>query len=151
MDIEKAIRAYIPEVIHLSLATTKDNKPWVCELRYSFDSDLNFYFRSKVDARHSREASENPFVAGDIVVQHSATDKLRGVYFEGTVELLDDVDEQHPAYTTYCERFATDSAILADAQTDTGYKFYKITVHTFYLFDTRESNPPARYELVWGN
>lgn len=149
MDIEAVIRAYLPSISHMSLATVRDGVPWVCELRYSYDEDLALYFRSPTNRRHSAEIADNPRVAGNIVVQHNVEEKPRGVYFEGTAELLDDVTENHPAYISYSARFNKDARILEEAQTDTGAKFYKITVHTFYVFDAQASNPPQKYELAW--
>ena len=32
--IERIIREYLPQIIHMSLATVKDNKPWVCEVHF---------------------------------------------------------------------------------------------------------------------
>lgn len=149
MNVEKVIREYLPGVIHMSLATSRDNKPWVCEVHYVFDDDLNLYFRSTVERRHSKEIADNPYVAGNIVEQHSVDQKPRGVYFEGKAELLADVDENHVAYKLYCERFDTDEEILEDAKSDGGHKFYKISVDKFYLFDSRESSPSQKYELDW--
>lgn len=150
MDVEKAIREYVAQVIHLSLATCSDTKPWVCEVHFSYDDRLNLYFRSKPDRRHSLEIASNPNVAGNIVAEHGKNDKPRGVYFEGTAERLIDVDETHPAYTTYCERFDEGPEILEEGKTDAGHGFYKITVENFYLFDARESSPSQKYELSWG-
>lgn len=147
--IEEAIRDYLPEVIHMSLATSVDGKPWVCEVHYVFDDDLNLYFRSTPTRRHSREIEKNPNVAGNIVKQHVVGQKPRGVYFEGKAEMLTDVDENHIAYKLYCERFATDRAILEEAKTETGHKFYKVRVNKFYVFDSLESSPSQKYELVW--
>ncbi len=149
MDIEQAIRSYLPEVIHMSLATCANNKPWVCEVHYVYDDELNFYFRSTSQRRHSTEIESNPQVAGNIVVQHMLEQKVRGVYFEGTAELLLNVDEEHEAYKLYCERFGTNKEILEEAKQETGHQFYKITVDTFYLFDSRESSPSKKYELRW--
>ena len=148
-DIEKTIREYLPDIIHMSLATSVDDKPWVCEVHYVFDSDLNLYFRSIKARRHSEAIEKNPNVAGNIVTQHLVGQKPRGIYFEGKVELLDDVDEKHPAYKLYCERFGTDKTILDEARTDEGHKFYKISVKKFYVFDSRESSPSRKYELDW--
>lgn len=149
MDIEKTIREYLPQVIHMSLATSKDNKPWVCEVHFAYDNELNIYFRSKPDRRHSLEIAANPHIAGNIVTQHVEGQKPRGVYFEGTAELLTDVDENHPAYTSFNQRFNTSKETLEDAKTESGHKFYKITVNTFYLFDSRESTPGQKYMLTW--
>lgn len=149
MDIEQKLREYLPQVIHMSLATCANSKPWVCEVHYVYDQDLNFYFRSKPDRRHSIEIAANPNVAGSIITQHEVGEKPRGVYFEGIAERLTDVDENHPAYTLYCERFGTGPEILEESKTDTGHGFYKITVKNFCLFDSRESNPSQKYELNW--
>jgi hypothetical protein len=40
-DTEKVIREYIQQVIHMSLSTSKDNKPRVFELHFAFDDSLN--------------------------------------------------------------------------------------------------------------
>lgn len=148
-NIEKVIREYLPEVIHLSLATTVDNSPWICELHYVFDQDLNLYFRSTPSRRHSKEIEKNPKVAGNIIKQHSTEQKPRGIYFEGHGEMLQNVDKSHVAYKLYCERFRTNESILEEAQTKEGHKFYKITVNKFYLFDSIESKPSQKYELDW--
>lgn len=148
-NIEQTIRDYLPEVIHLSLASSRDNKPWVCEVHYVYDDDLNLYFRSTAACRHSTEIHENPYVAGNIVKQHGLGEKPRGVYFEGTAKMLNNVDEQHVAFQRYCERFDTNSTILEDAHTESDHKFYKITVRTWYVFDALESNPSKKYELSW--
>lgn len=133
----------------MSLATSKDNKPWVCEVHFVYDNDLNLYFRSKADRRHSIEIMENPNVAGNIVTQHEVGEKPRGVYFEGIAEKLLDVDEAHPAYTLYCARFDTGPEILEESKTDAGHSFYKVSVKNFYLFDSRESSLSKKYELAW--
>lgn len=151
MDVEQSIREYLATVTHLSLATSKDNKPWVCEVHFVYDDDLNLYFRSNPIRRHSVEIALNPRVAGNIIREHEVGEKPRGVYFEGTAQMLLDVDEQHPAYIRCCERFGHGPTILEDAHTDDGSKFYKIAVDTFYLFDAKESSPSQKYELAWGD
>jgi uncharacterized protein YhbP (UPF0306 family) len=55
LDLEAIIRDYIDKSLHLSLATVSENKPWVCELHFVFDDDLNLYWRSKADTRHSQD------------------------------------------------------------------------------------------------
>ncbi len=148
-DIEKVIREYIPEVIHMSLATCLDNKPWVCEVHYAYDDNLNFYFWSKPSSRHCTEMAMNPNVSGNIVEQHDGTMKPRGVYFEGTAEELNDVTEDDVAFKVYSARFDRDKDMLDETKEENGHRFYKITVDTFYLFDSRESKPSKKYELSW--
>jgi uncharacterized protein YhbP (UPF0306 family) len=151
MDIEQKIREYLPEVLHMSLATSIDNKPWVCEVHYVYDDELNIYFRSKVNRRHSREIAQNPNVAANIVTQHNIEQKPRGVYLEGRAEALEGVDEDHIAYKLFSEMMGLGPEILEDAMNTEGHRFYKITVTDYYLFDARESSPSQKYHLKWGN
>lgn len=151
MDVEEIIREYLPEIIHMSLATCAGDKPWVCEVHYVYDNELNIYFRSKPSRRHSQEIAANPNVAGNMIVQHSLIDKPRGVYFEGKASLLENVDENHIAYKLCVERFNLGGAILEDAAAEDGHKFYMIKVSDWYVFDSRESNPSQKYHLPWSS
>lgn len=149
MNIEQIIRDYIPNVIHMSLATCADGRPWICEVHFAYDEELNIYFRSKPSRRHSQEIATNPRVAGNIVEQHGKNDEPRGVYFEGRAEVLQNVDEKHPAYIATKDRFDKDTKIIEDSLQEDGRKFYRITVDDFYLFDARESTPAQKYHLKW--
>lgn len=150
MNIEAAIRQYLPEVIHLSLATCAGDKPWVCEVHFAYDTDLNLYFRSTPDRRHSREIAANPNVAGNIITQHDFGQKPRGVYFEGTAKKLTGITTESPAYVAVSERFGYGPEILDDAAGDSGHGFYQISVSDYYVFDARESIPSAKMHLPWG-
>lgn len=142
MNVEKAIREYLPGVIHMSLATCVNNKPWVCEVHFVYDDDLNLYWRSKPDRRHSQEIAINPHVAGNIVEQHGMDDKPRGLYFEGTAEQLNGIDADSPVYKLFVERFGLGPEIL-----DNPHSFYKATVSDWCMFDARESDPSQKYHL----
>lgn len=145
--VEQAIREYLSDVIHMSLATSVDGRPWVCEVHFVYDDKLNIYWRSKLDRRHSKEIAQNPNVAGNIVEQHGMTDKPRGVYFEGHAERLDNVEIGDGVYELFAHRFELGPEILEDAKAETGHQFYKINVSDIYLFDSRESSPSQKYHL----
>lgn len=147
-DIEKIVREYLAGVLHMSLATSIDDKPWVCEVHFVFDEDLNLYFRSKMSRRHSQEIAKNKNVGGNIVEQHALDDKVRGVYFEGTAEMIE-VTENDEIYKLFAKRMNADEKIIEDAQKDDGHKFYKVSVENFYLFDSRNSTPSKKYKLSW--
>jgi uncharacterized protein YhbP (UPF0306 family) len=130
----------------MSLATSADNKPWVCEVHFAYDDELNLYFQSLKSRRHSQEIAKNPNVAGNIVTQHPAGQKPRGVYFEGTAEIVENVDENHPAYTSLNKRFGMGPKIIQEADSDEGHKFYKIKPSMFVLFDTVNFPENSRQE-----
>lgn len=148
-NIEKTIREYLPSVIHMSLATTNKSKPWVCEVHFAYDDNLNLYFMSLSSRRHSKEIETNKYVAGNIVKQHSLNDKPRGIYFEGEAELLKDVTEDSIAFKAYKKRFGLSKEDLKETKLSSGHKFYKIKVKKFYVFDAQESSPSQKYELGW--
>jgi len=133
----------------MSLATCADDKPWVCEVHFAYDSELNLYFRSKESRRHSQEIAKNPNVAGNIVTQHPVDQEPRGVYFEGTAEIVNDIDGKHEAYRSFADRLEVGPEIIEEAMANDGHKIYKITVADYYLFDSRESNPSQKYHLPW--
>jgi uncharacterized protein YhbP (UPF0306 family) len=149
MDIEKTIRDYLASLFHMSLATCLKNKPWVCEVHFVYDDDLNLYFRSKQSSRHSQEIAVNPNVAGNIVEQHDLTMKPRGVYFEATARILEDFTNQHPAYQAFNSRMDLGPEIIEESKQVDGHKVYKIIVSDFYVFDSRESKPSQKYHLAW--
>jgi uncharacterized protein YhbP (UPF0306 family) len=150
MDIEKIIRDYLTQVIHLSLATSKDNRPWVCEAHFAFDEDLNLYYRSLSTRRHSLEIAENPNVAGNIIKQHPLDTYPLGVYFEGAAKLLDEPgDEQTKAFQCLKKRLLVEDSILEEAKRPDGHKFYKITIENWYVFGKFGGQPGQKYKLEW--
>lgn len=137
----------MPDVLHMSLATCLDNKPWVCEIHFVYDDDLNFYFLSKPDRRHSKEISLNPNVAGDIIKQHGLDDRPRGIYFEGKAEMLGRVEKEDIPHRLYEERFSIGPEMLDEINNDpAGHKFYKITPELFVVFDAVNSPDNPRQE-----
>jgi len=149
VNVEKVIREYLPYVLHLSLATERDNAPWVCEVHFAYDDDLNLYFRSLASRRHSMEISENPKVAGNIIKQHSLDESAVGVYFEGIARLLEADEELKIAYKCIKERLHAEDNILEEAKKKDGHKFYKITVKNWYVFGRFGLPHGQKHKLEW--
>ncbi len=133
--VEKRIREYLKSVIHLSLATAVENKPWITEVHYSYDNDLNFYFLSRPSRRHSSESQKNHLIAGNIVKQHWIWEKVAWVYFEWIIEMLENISVSDTAYTTYHDRFSIGPEKLKEQYEENGHRFFKIKVLKFSIFD----------------
>jgi uncharacterized protein YhbP (UPF0306 family) len=152
VDIEKVIRDYLPTVVHMSLATTRDDKPWVCEVHFATDEDLNIYFRSLTSRRHSQEVATNPNVAGNIVRQHQLGEYPLGVYFEGTAHKLEAGEEQQKANQCIKEKLKIEADLLAQASNPDEHQFYKIAVTNWYVFGKLEADKGGqKYKLEWGS
>lgn len=153
-QIEQIIRSYLPQIVHMSLATVgADGRPWVCEVHYSFDDELNLYWGSVQTTRHSREVLANGHVAGNIVTQHHLDQQVRAVSFEGTAEMLQGITDQHPAYQAFARRFPVQAGHLLEAYTrddETSARLYKITVNDYYLTDGYgKPGWPEKHHLTW--
>jgi len=150
LDVEKIIREYITKTIHMSLATSRDNKPWVCEVHFAYDEDLNLYFRSLVSRRHCQEIADNPNVAGNIVRQHQPGEVPHGIYFEGTAALVaKDEAAQRAAFQYFIEQQGSDEKAFAASQMPDGPQIYKINVENWYAFGKFDQPSVDKYQLPW--
>ncbi len=150
MDVEKIVRQYIAKSLHLSLATSVKGKPWVCEVHFAYDQDLNLYFRSLPTRRHSLEIKQNPQVAGNIISQHQLEDSPKGIYFEGTAVKLEAGEDQDLAAKCITQRLMAGDDVLLQAEDPNGHQFYKIIVAKYYAFGEFEGQRMSKYELDWG-
>lgn len=132
----------------MSIATVKDNKPWVCEVHFSHDDELNIYFASSIETRHAQELVTNPFIAGNIVTQHHKDQKVRCVDFEGTAKVLGSIEAEATAYAAYASRYGDSEGLLNEIRKDGDVRFFKITVDTFYLFDSYRDER-GKHTLPW--
>ncbi|HJP81515.1 MAG TPA: pyridoxamine 5'-phosphate oxidase family protein [Candidatus Saccharimonadales bacterium] len=148
--IESIIREYIPQIIHMSLATVRDNMPWVCEVHFSYDDDLNLYFGSSSKTRHAQEIIANPHVAGNIVTQHYKNQAVRCVDFEGTAEMLNAEAAERFAYPAHVARNGESQWLLNEIRKDGDMRFFKIKVKNFYVFDSYEGER-TKNKLVWSD
>lgn len=149
MDIEKIIRDNLVGVIHMSLATSNNDKPWISELHFAYDKKLNFYFRSLPTRRHSLEITINPNVAGNVIKQHKLDEPLIGVYFEGKARVLNGTVEKRKAFECMKARLGIGEENLEESNRNDGHQFYEVKVDKFYIFGSFDGNPSQKYELEW--
>jgi len=149
INVEQIIREYLPGIIHLSLATVRDNTPWVCEVHYAYDDELNLYFRSLTSRRHSQEIAINSKVAGNIVKQYSLNEEVIGIYFEGIANMLETEEDRIACYQWFKKCLGKDEKILEEAKREDGHQFYKITVDNWYVFGRLGLPRGQKYQLEW--
>ncbi len=70
----------------LTLATVAGDQPWVANCFYAFlEKEMAFVFTSGDETRHIREVTQNPKVAGNVVLETSIIGKIQGIQFSGTL------------------------------------------------------------------
>lgn len=149
LDVEKVVREYIDKSLHMSLATSAGDKPWVCEVHFAYDENLNLYFRSLKTRRHSQDIANNPNVAGNIVRQHDLGEYPHAIYFEGTAAHIGDAAEVDEIFPLFQKRLQLDQTAVEEAKNADGHQFYKITVSNWYAFGKFEDDKGEKYKLAW--
>ena len=88
MTTEELIKQYVPSKNIMQLATSVNDKPWQCTVHYFSDKDLNFYWISTKERRHSQDIEQNSSVSGYVLIhENTAQEKyIIGLSFEGTAE-----------------------------------------------------------------
>lgn len=91
MSAEELIRKYVFDMKIMQLATCTKDQPWVCNLHYYSDDELNIYWLSTPDRRHSKELEENPKAGAAILVHQDSEDEdyVIGLSVEGVAEKVD--------------------------------------------------------------
>jgi len=148
MDLKQLIQKYLEDARLMQLATVDDGKPWVSNVWFAADEDMNIYWFSSTNRRHSEEVAKDHHVAGAICLPHTPEDKPRGLQFEGTAEVLTDEANVQKAMSHYADRiFPEEKVRELMAHAERPHKFYRIKPSLFVLFDV--ANFPDNPRQEW--
>jgi hypothetical protein len=110
-------------------------KPWVCEVHFAFDEELNLYFRSLRSRRHSQEIAKKPEVAGNICPQYGLEEGCGGaISFEGSCKMVADPAKLKQIFPFFAKKLGSTEKILEEAKDAEGHQFYKITIKNWYAY-----------------
>ena len=83
---DKCIIEFIKNHHLLTLATTKDNTPYCCNVFYVYNEKNNsLIFSSDIKTKHATDFIENPEVAGTIALETKDVEKIQGVQLLGKI------------------------------------------------------------------
>lgn len=143
---EQMIRDYIPKVNIMQLATSVNDQPWLCTVHFFSDEELNFYWCSTIDRRHSKEIAGNSRVACYVLVHENTPHEnyVIGISVEGTAVL---VDPQHAkaAIEGYVSKLGKDKATLRDLMNGTK-PLYRLTPTSIVMFNNKDFPENSRQE-----
>lgn len=148
-NLRKLITDYLQEAKMMQLATALDNQPWVCNVWFAADEELNIYWFSSITRRHSKEVLKNNKVAAAIVLPHAPIDPPRGLQLQGVAEELNDTKDIQKAISFYQDRIFPKEKIeqfMSDLKKP--HKFYRIKPTQFVLFDVVNFPENSRQEYV---
>ncbi|MBX4211245.1 MAG: pyridoxamine 5'-phosphate oxidase family protein [Candidatus Yanofskybacteria bacterium] len=87
-DIKELIHEVLGKGYLMSLATVDDGGVWVADVIFVYDDELNIYWMSDPDVRHSHAILKNSHIAGTITVSGPGEDNV-GIQFEGVAQKID--------------------------------------------------------------
>ncbi len=150
MDIKDEVTTYLASTQIMQLSTSNNEQPWTATVYFAYDSNLNIYWLSRSDRRHSQDIEKNSKVSGAIAKLHTYGEKVRGVQLEGIAEKLMG-DEASQGLEIYYNRYnkARDRVrnIIAGAVGET-IVIYKLKPTKFVLFDEVNFPDNPRQEIV---
>ena len=86
---DKRIIEFIKNHHLLTLATSKDNIPYCCNVFYVYDEGNNhLIFSSDAKTKHAQDFIANSKVSGSISLETKDVDKIQGVQLLGEIEIL---------------------------------------------------------------
>ncbi len=145
--LKKLIEEYLKEAKLMQLATSVNNQPWICNVWFAADKDLNIYWFSSTTRRHSKEVIKNKKVAAAMALPHTPKDSPRGLQLQGTAKMLTAQKEIDKAISVYAGRIFSRETIKDLMQNpQKPHKFYMIKPTQFVLFDSLNFGDEWRQE-----
>lgn len=116
------------------LATSANGQPWVCSVYYVVDDELNLYWLSFPNRRHSQEIGKNNKVAITIAVKTDLP--VVGLQAEGAAELVKDSKQIEKITKLYVDRYNAGQNFYNNfLEGKNKHMMYKFTPKKFTLFD----------------
>lgn len=146
--LQSDIKKYLDEVKMMQLATSRDSQPWICNVWFVADDDLNIYWISSSTRRHSTEIADNERVAAAMcVVQEPSQSGRGGIQLEGVAKELKKPLEIARALKLYAARGIFSVAQIRKFMSDvrTPHKFYRIKPERIVFFDPTEKDSAREY------
>lgn len=149
MDLASIIRDFLTTAQLMHLGTTHGGKPWVTPVYFAADIELNLYWLSRRNRRHSIEIGNNSHVGGSIVIPVNYGEKVRGLQFEGEARQLDGQDAD-AGRNIYSSKFwIVEDRVMSAIEGGDPQVCYQIRPSKFMLYDEVNfpQSPSQEYKL----
>jgi uncharacterized protein len=139
-ELKRQILDYLQSHNTMTLATCAGGTPWAATVFYASD-ELQLYFFSSPDARHSLNLAANARVAATIQEDYKDWRAIKGIQLEGEVMLVDGVLEKAKAMAVYARKYAEVIKLFTDPASGIFYKaflkvkFYRVVPQKIFFID----------------
>lgn len=142
-ELKQQILEYLRSHNTMTLATCAGEVPWAATVFYASD-DLQLYFFSSPEARHSVNLAANSRVAVTIQEDYKDWRTIKGIQLEGKVMLVDGVIEKAKAMTVYARKYADVIKLFTDPTSGIFHKaflkvkFYRVVPEKVFFIDNEQ-------------
>ncbi len=134
LSIRKTIFDILNNTHLMSLAVSDAKGPWVADVVFIYDKDMNIYWMSDPEARHSKTIVLNKKVAASITCSTISKEPNLGIQFEGIAEKLEGI--QFKLLIKHLTKRSHPSPKIKDAiKILDGDCWYKLKPKKIYLID----------------
>ena len=141
--LKQQILNYLQSHNTMTLATCAADQPWAATVFYASD-DLQLYFFSSPEARHSVNLSANPRVAVTVQEDYKDWRAIKGIQLEGRVLLVDGIIEKAKAMAVYARKYSDVIRLFTDPGSGPFYKaflkvkFYRVAPERVFFIDNSQ-------------
>jgi uncharacterized pyridoxamine 5'-phosphate oxidase family protein len=144
MDPRQLAKEYLQQIKIMQLATAENNQPWVCTVHFYADDQLNLWWCSQVNRKHSQQLAKNPWASATVMVHENTPEKnyVIAVTAAGQAELVEDI----PAATreAYITKLDRPDHLLPPVNMQ---QFYRLKPDSVVVFDTKNFPQNPRQEF----
>lgn len=136
-DTKALIHSYLSECTLMQLATSRNDQPWICNVWFTADKQMQIYWFSADHRRHSQEILNNDKVAATIVRPYTTLEIPSGLQLQGKSTMVTDKREITKVFELFKKKqFSIQSVIDTMKESGKSFHFYKIKPTLFAVFDT---------------
>jgi uncharacterized protein YhbP (UPF0306 family) len=141
--LKQQVLDYLSSHNTMTLATCAGDIPWGATVFYASD-DLQLYFFSSPEARHSVNLAANARVAVTIQEDYKDWRVIKGIQLEGEVMLVDGVIEKARAMAVYARKYADVIKLFTDPTSGVFHKaflkvkFYRVVPEKVFFIDNEQ-------------
>jgi len=142
-ELKRQVLDYLQSHNTMTLATCAGDSPWAATVFYASE-DLQLYFFSSPDARHSLNLAANASVAVTIQEDYKDWRVIKGIQLEGKVMPVDGVIEKAKAMAVYARKYADVIKLFTDPSSGIFHKaflkvkFYRVTPEKIFFIDNEQ-------------
>jgi uncharacterized protein YhbP (UPF0306 family) len=134
--VERRVRELLKNGSMMQLATVSGGQPWCCTVFFVSDENLNIYWISTPERRHSQEIHSHTKVAAAFPMQHVPGKSVVGIQMGGEAIQVVDSDEMQRMIHLYADKYKIGDSWRVDfIAGKNSHKLYRITPNEIVLFD----------------